>query len=204
MSTLADYFNSKFEENNNGGDWARLYYGVFSDVINQNNYTKVAEIGAGYGTHAKQVMDNTSVKTYYIIDPMVYYEDDFALGIHRAEGTTDNNFDEFYGLVNDALSSYSKTYKWLRKTSADVTSAEIADGSLDAIFIDGDHSVPAVQADLEFAWAKVKSGGKILGDDYWIGQLAEAVNAFAEENGVEVEILNNGSDYHYIYCMTKP
>ena len=49
--------------------------------------------------------------------------------------------------------------------------------------------------DLEFAWSKVKTGGAILGDDYWIHHVADAVTDFAQENDLVVEFLDNGSGY---------
>ena len=193
---LSDYYQEQFEKMDVRKEaWAEFYYGVFSGVINDNNYKTVAEIGAGFGTHAKQVMENTNVSKYYIIDPVAPYEDDFALNIQRAEGTTDNNFDEFLDLVKGGLSSFVGTYTWLRKTSADVTNVEIPDNKLDAIFIDGDHTYDAVKQDLEFAWSKVKTGGVILGDDYWIHHVANAVTDFATENDLVVEFLDNGSGY---------
>ena len=193
---LSDYYQENFDRLDVAkAGWASLYYGVFSKVINDNNYKTVAEIGAGFGTHAKEVMENTQVSKYYIIDPVAPYNDDFSLGIQRSQGTTDNNFDEFYDLVNDGLSDFSDKYTWIRKTSADVTVSDLKDNALDAIFIDGDHSYDAVKQDLEFSWAKVKSGGAILGDDYWIHTVAQAVTDFATENDLTVEFLDNGSGY---------
>ena len=198
--SLSDYFQSKFEELDvNKCGWAALYYGVFSNVINENGYKKVAEIGAGYGAHAKRVMDDTQVSKYIIIDPMQPYEDDFWRSLSYYTGTSGNNFDDLYDLVNGALSNYSSRYTWIRKTSADITSSEIPDNSLDCIFIDGDHSYNAVKKDLEFAWAKVKSGGQILGDDYWMGNVAQAVDDFASENGLTVNFLSIVEGGYKIY-----
>jgi hypothetical protein len=198
--SLTDYFQENFDKLDVKKEgWSQLYYGLFSGVINDNGYKKVAEIGAGYGAHAKEVMDNTSVTKYVIIDPMVPYNDSLSGAISGLQGTTDNNFDEFYDLVNDALSDYSNRYTWLRKTTADITASEVPDSSLDCIFVDGDHSYDAVKMDLEFAWAKVRSGGQILGDDYWMGDVARAVDEFAAENGLEVTFLSLVEGGYKIY-----
>ena len=68
---LKDYYNSVVTLNENGGGWAGCYYGVFRDVVNGNNYKLTAEIGAGYGTHSKSVLDSCpSIERHIIIDPM--------------------------------------------------------------------------------------------------------------------------------------
>ena len=46
-------------KNGGPGGWAQYYYGVFSDIINQNNFKICVEIGIGYGFHAKEILDNT-------------------------------------------------------------------------------------------------------------------------------------------------
>lgn len=56
---------------------------------------------------------------------------------------------------------------------------EIEDGSLDFVFIDGDHSYLAVKNDIEIWYPKVKLGGWIMGHDYNHpnqGQVKQAVN----------------------------
>ena len=58
------------------GGWASLYYGVFSKVINENNFKVCAEVGIGYGFHAKEILKNTSVEKLYLIDPMQFYPND--------------------------------------------------------------------------------------------------------------------------------
>lgn len=198
---LSDFYNENFQKMDvDKAGWACLYYGLFSKVINDNGYKNVAEIGAGFGTHAKEIMDNTSIQKLYIIDPVAPYDDDMGNNIASMEGTTDNNFDEFYDLVNSGLADYTDLYTWIRKTSVDVTNTEIADNKLDCIFIDGDHSYDAVKLDLDFSWKKVKSGGKIMGDDYWMTSVSQAVNEFAEDKGITLEFLDNGSG-HKIYSI---
>jgi hypothetical protein len=58
------------------GGWAQFYYGIFSKVIKENNFKNCAEVGIGYGFHAKEILDKTDVKKLYLIDPMQYYPND--------------------------------------------------------------------------------------------------------------------------------
>ena len=74
-------------DNGGEGGWAGYYYGVFSDIINENNFKNCAEIGIGYGFHAKQILDTCDVSMLYLIDPMVYYPNDgFATDVMKYGG----------------------------------------------------------------------------------------------------------------------
>lgn len=77
-------------------------------------------------------------------------------------------------------------------------SGYVDDGTLDFVFIDGDHSHRAVIADIR-AWApKLKAGGLLCGHDYANGEYAfgadvkRAVDEYAKANGHKVEL---GGDY---------
>ena len=76
--TIDDYYKYTCYLNNNQiGGWAISYYGVFSKVIEDNNYKVVAEVGAGYGTHSHYMLvNNPSIEKLTIIDPMKFYEND--------------------------------------------------------------------------------------------------------------------------------
>lgn len=52
----------------------------------------------------------------------------------------------------------------VRKTSVDAA-VEI-NGPLDFVFIDGDHTEPAVRQDIDLWWPKVRRGGVLAGHDY--------------------------------------
>ena len=71
----------------------------------------------------------------------------------------------------------------IRKKSEDA-SRDFADGSLDFVFIDADHSCHAVKTDLRCWYPKLKSGGIIAGHDYVPGHpdsdagVVKAVNEF--------------------------
>jgi hypothetical protein len=182
--------------------WASLYYGIFSRIIKENNFKKCAEIGIGYGFHAKEILDNTNVEKLYLVDPMQHYENDgFPTDVLSYGG-----FEVLVKNIKCHLSVHKDRYEWFRQPSITVTNDQIPDGSLDAIFIDGDHSYEAVTQDLKFWWKKLRVGGWLLGDDYggsFIGTTA-AVDEFANNNQFNMEILhkNNSSSYP-IYKFIK-
>jgi Nucleotide-diphospho-sugar transferase/Methyltransferase domain len=196
---LCTYYHETVDANDaQTGGWSKLYYGVLSKVINENKFARVAEIGIGYGTHAKQILKTTNVQQLYLVDPMVFYGDDaFATNVMSYEANTPgNNFNEFADLIRNELSPWKDRYTWFRQPSLSITNDQIADGSLDCVFVDGDHSYAAVAADLDFWWKKVRPGGQMLGDDYWMGQVAQAVNDFAQRNKLTFDFLyRTGTDY---------
>ena len=66
-----------------------------------------------------------------------------------------------------------------------------ADGSLDYVYIDGEHSYEAVTRDLASYFPKVRPGGHLIGDDYgWTG-VGAAVDAFvARQTGELVALVD--------------
>ena len=140
------------------GGWAQYYYGIFSKVIRDNNFKTCVEVGIGYGFHAKEILDNTSVDKLYLVDPMSYYPDDgFTASILNFGG-----FEKLVKNIKTHLNPYENRYTWYRSPSLNITNEQIQDGSIDAIFIDGDHSYDAVSKDLPFWWKKLRNGGWLL------------------------------------------
>jgi hypothetical protein len=64
--------------------------------------------------------------------------------------------------------------------------ATYPDASLDAVFLDGDHSTEAVVADCQAWWPKVKPGGILAGHDRGWPSVQKAVHAFGRFGGVRV------------------
>ena len=210
MSEYDEYYLNAIDICNNGGingepgGWAGLYYGIFSYVINHNNFKKCVEVGIEYGFHAKEILDNTEVDQLYLVDPMRYYENDlFANTIMNNGG-----FETLFKNIKIHLKNYESRYTWFRCPSLSVTNEQIPDDSVDAVFIDGDHSYDAVSKDLPFWWNKLRTGGWLLGDDYASCHpgTTEAVNEFALNNDLTCYFLtktNSTSKGYPIYLFIK-
>ena len=181
------------------GGWGVRYYGTVSNVINKNRFSTVVEVGIGYGLHAKELLKNSCLEKLYLIDPMCYYPNDsFSRDIMTTiPEKPGNQFNELFELINKELSPWNSRYEWLRIPSLEVTNAQIADGSVDCVFVDGDHSYSAVKKDLAFWWKKIRVGGMLLGDDYWMSDVSRAVHEFATEIGVNVSFAENPADPSY-------
>lgn len=191
-------------KNGTEGGWASYYYGVFTDAINQNNFKNCAEVGIGYGFHARHILDNTNIEKLYLIDPMKYYPNDaFATDVIDYGG-----FEKLVLNINKHLKKYESRYTWFRQPSITITKEQIPDESLDAVFIDADHSYDAVKDDLNFWWKKIRKGGWMLGDDYNSCHpgTTRAVEEFANINGYNLEFLyktNSQVGEYPIYKFVK-
>jgi hypothetical protein len=204
---LKDYYKNVVHMNENKtGGWAPNYYGVFSNIIEQNNYKIIAEVGIGYGTHAKYILNNNpNIEKLYLIDPVCYYPNDaFAADIMSKESEQDgNNFNELYDLIRNELKPWDNKYVFFRNKSLDITPDQIPDESLDAVFVDGAHDYDNVFADLNFWIKKIRKGGQMLGDDYIMDDVKRAVNDFSNLNNINYDLLTLETTKYPIFRIKK-
>jgi hypothetical protein len=118
------------------------------------NPTLGAELGAHAGKFTEQLLLAFPRLTMYAIDswcirPM-YETYDFP--------TVRSQFDK-------RTRRFGSRVKTLHMDTLEAA-AHVADGSLDFVFIDADHSYEAVAADIDAWLPKIKAGGLISGHDY--------------------------------------
>lgn len=207
METQDDFYKELIEiwktggKDGGEGGWAGYYYGVVSKVINDNNFKKCAEVGIGYGFHAKDILDKTNVEQLHLIDPMTYYPNDgFAVDVLKYGG-----FEKLVNNINFHLKQHTNRYTWHRQPSVTITEEQIPEESLDLVFVDADHSYEAVSVDLPFWYNKVRKGGWLLGDDYASCHpgTKKAVDEFAHKNNFEMNFLYKPNNTYPIYYFIK-
>lgn len=104
--------------------------------------------------------------------------------------------DQFYALAQRVTAFAGSRAKIVRSDSKEAAT-KIADGSLDLVFIDADHSYEGCRADIRAYWSKVKPGGIISGhdyanDDFSFGPMVKrAVDEFIAEKGLTLELGEN-------------
>lgn len=133
-------------------------YGRFARVLRERNLRTGAEIGVAFGGHSESILEETSVETLYGVDPYTRradYED-----IKYAQ----SDFDEIHDFAIERLSVFGPRFQMIRALSEDAV--ELVPDGLDFVYVDADHSCPAVWADLCHWYPKIRPGGVIGGHDY--------------------------------------
>ncbi len=125
----------------------------------EQGYKVGAEIGVYQGVFTEQFC-KAGLKIYGI-DPWISFK-----GQGRSQRVQDNQ-ESNYNYTRKLLSPYgSDRCELIRKTSMEAV-RDFRDGSLDFVYIDGDHSFRYVAEDI-YEWTKkVRSGGIVSGHDYW-------------------------------------
>ena len=118
-----------------------------------------AEIGCAFGGYARTVLSKWNGQVYFMVDPFIEQPKD----VYK-ERTTGIDFNQYYRDCQK-LAEEDHRVRLIRKYSVE-GAKDIEDGSLDWVFIDGNHSARAVLEDMDAWYPKVKSGGLFSGDDY--------------------------------------
>lgn len=132
------------------------------DYVNKNTELSILEIGSRFGESIQFCLDNLKIKQFISVDPFVAYNDyahdDFCAQV-KSSG------DELFLQLQKQFITQPVTF--IRKFSNDAHCL-IDDKSLDVVFIDGNHSYKYVVDDIKNYLPKIKSGGIICGDDYFM------------------------------------
>lgn len=142
-----------------------------------------AEIGVFRGDFSKAIRAEVDPQRLYLIDPWANSRDE-ELKKAWYSTSSENNMDLIFEEVKAEFYEEIQAGRVvLLRGGANDFSDQIEEGSLDFVYIDGDHRYDGVMMDLEFAFAKVKVGGIIAADDYslggwWGDGVIRAVNEF--------------------------
>ena len=120
-------------------------------------YKVGAEIGTRQGLYA-EVICKAGLKLY-CVDPWLDYPD-YSTGRPEWQSQLNSQYEE----TKKRLAPYNVNY--IRKLSMDALN-DIADESLDFVYIDGNHDFVYVINDIHEWSKKVKKGGCISGHDYF-------------------------------------
>jgi hypothetical protein len=153
-----------------------------AEHFRDQGYLKGAEIGVCTGRYSRILLDTIPGLQLLGVDPYRPYAGytDF-----RRVGTHETNLN----LAREATGEF-KNYTLVLAFGHEA-SQWIADGSLDFVFIDGNHQYPDVKQDIEDWAPKVRSGGIVSGHDYYDfasgrGGVVQAVDEYARAHDLEV------------------
>lgn len=151
-----------------------------------------AEIGVLQALNARHLLHQRPDLTLHLVDPWAPQD---PSGSYRASGDyqsrwTEVKWDEIHRRALNHVLPYRDRVNILRGLSHEMAT-QVEDGSLDFVFIDGDHSLEGVQKDLETWFPKLREGGFLCGHDYGSGKktygVDQAVEAFANKHQKRVE-----------------
>ena len=154
-----------------------------------------AEIGVFRGRFSQKLLKGVEPQKLYLIDPWRNLDDP---GLEKAwyHKDSDIQMDENLAVVKKWVGRLGMTniVEILQGTTAEVID-QIPDGSLDFVYIDGDHRYEGVSLDLELSYPKVKDGGFIALDDHSLGQwwkdgVVRATNEFIGAHSKDVQIVH--------------
>ena len=178
--------------------WIDLYYGIFSKIINENNFKNAVEVGVGYGTQAREILDNTKIEHLYLVDPFIKYNDYFSIDVEKLGG-----FNTLIKNMHILLENDPNRYSVIQRESLSVTEKEIPSNSIDIVFLDADHSYDAMIKDLPFWYNKLREGGILLGNDYSrrSSGTQRAVDEFIRNRNLKLDFVRKGN--YPIYKIIK-
>ena len=160
-----------------------------ANYFNRLGFKSGAEIGVADGRFSEKLCQANPDLRLYCIDPWDTYK-----GNNRGGGEDQQHGN--YEIAQERLSRYN-TFLY-RDTSRDAVT-HFEDGSLDFVFIDGNHDFDYVMMDL-ILWApKVRKGGIISGHDYYHFKgsgVIEAVNAYADFHKIGVSVIGENRKHN--------
>lgn len=139
---------------------AKSRFDIWIRLISLAGIEQMAEIGVWKGEFAEAMLRACSeIRTYYMIDPWRHLEQ-----WNKPLNVDDRSFQAAYG---DALrrTEFAAARRVVLRGASLEAIDSIADGSLDFVYIDGDHTLRGITIDLVAWYAKVKPGGYLGGDD---------------------------------------
>ena len=143
------------------------------------------ELGVWTGENFANILQQCpGIKTLYGMDPYLPYQD-------WNRPITQEMIDDVkrQSMENIKLSGYEDKVQFLFTTAKDGLQL-IEDGSLDFIFVDGDHSYENAKHDISNYYSKVRSGGLFSGHDFSLPGVTKALKEFITEAGIDTKFLN--------------
>lgn len=138
---------------------------------------RMVEVGTWRGDSARRWIDQADVQYLVCVDPYRAKND------ASWESTQDAcDLARRQAMIQLAPHMVAGRLAWIHEASP-TAARHFDDESLDAVYVDGDHSLQAVRSDLAAWWPKLRAGGVLIGDDYldgrwWGGDVIEAVAGF--------------------------
>ncbi len=155
-----------------------------------------AEIGVWDGNFSEEILKITTPSKLHLIDPWLFQPEFRGTGFGRK--ANEDTMDGRYEAVCDKFKDDGRVeiHRALRHDALET----FEDGSIDWVYIDGNHTYEVVKGDIALSLQKVKPNGIISGDDFWWrggkgAPVRTAVREFAAELGDKVDFSRIGQQW---------
>jgi predicted O-methyltransferase YrrM len=148
-----------------------------AELFRDKGYTTGAEIGVADGRYSLTLCETIPNLRLFCVDPWEPYAG------NRRGGPIEQH-ERNYQLAQTRMAPFDATLLRMKSARA---AREVADGSLDFVYIDGNHAQEYVWLDLNAWEPKVRSGGIVAGHDFYEfngAGVIEAVVDFTKTNGI--------------------
>ncbi|MDQ1438562.1 MAG: hypothetical protein QOK43_2191 [Acidimicrobiaceae bacterium] len=159
-------------------------------------HSRGAEVGVWTGEFSAQLLAMVEPRELHLVDPWRYRTEDEFKGASYAGGMArdQSDMDQLHELVLTRFAGDQRVH--VHRLDSVSAAGEFAPGSLDWVYLDGDHRYETVLADLHAWRPRIAPGGICSGDDYgetgwWGNGVTEAVDRFASELDVALTILGH-------------
>lgn len=133
---------------------------LLTRLLSEAGVRQMAEIGVWRGALSAHLLANcTTIECYTMIDPWRRLPD------WRKPLAETPDFDKVHAKAMAATEFARDRRVVLRGTTTEMID-KLPDGSQDAIYVDGDHTLRGVLVDLIAGYDKLRTGGLLLGDDF--------------------------------------
>ena len=160
----------------------------------------VAELGVFKGDFSRQLLPYT--KKLYMVDIWAGGwncpdKDGNGIGFYY----TNKELSETMNTYIDLLEEFNGKATLVRAKSVEFLRC-MPDESLDAVYIDSDHSYENTLAELWLSFDKVIPGGWICGHDYYdnFPGVLQAVSEFLEETGLKIKYVTKENSPSFFIC----
>ena len=154
-----------------------------------------AEIGVFAGDFSELLLRRAAPRTLHLIDPWLSQSGEtYRRALYGANQLDQAGMDALHQRVLKRFGQRIEEKSVIvHRQSSEEALSQFADGELDWVYIDGDHTLSAVLSDLRLTYQKVKRGGFIAGDDYlmggwWGDGVVAALHQFLGECGAKIVI----------------
>lgn len=134
---------------------------LWTDVINKNKLSNIAEVGVWKGDFAQALLKECpAIRHYTMIDPWANLND-----WNKPFNVDNSAFAAVYDEAIEKTAFAKDKITVLRNTTIEACK-QLENDSLDMVYIDGDHTLRGITLDLLSIYNKVRDGGIIAGDDF--------------------------------------